>query len=290
LYSSGRGTLEVSAVGFEDLENTTTVNAASLTIHYVNEISDAAGGYLLEAVDDSQATFTVSSAGGYEVGRYIQVGREICLVAALELSNDRLTVERAAFGTTAGTHSAGGQVMILQPRSVVMPFPRNFFGSPASGTYCFPIVFPNVRVGAAEMYVSNAVGDSEIRQIACTSTLDAGIRTLSGGQICIQVSGYLAIQKDAVPPVVIDGARSIRDVFATVVEAPTGNDVVLRLRIDDKELCRLTIAAGDLVSSVVNGMTLGYLPANGLLKLDIVEVGQTADTLPGRDLTVTVRL
>jgi hypothetical protein len=123
-----------------------------------------------------------------------------------------------------------------------------------------------------------------------TGTTSEGLRTLSGGQITIQVEGFLAIQSDAAPPLVVDAAHSMRDVFAVIGEAPTGAPVELRLRQDTEEICRLTIATGATQSNVVKGFGLRALQAQSLIHLDILSAGQTSDTTPGRDLTVIVRL
>jgi hypothetical protein len=54
--------------------------------------------------------------------------------------------------------------------------------------------------------------------------------------------------------------------------------------------CTLTIADGTTTSASVNGFGLPPLLANALVSLDILSVPSAADTLPGRDLTVIVRL
>ena len=53
------------------------------------------------------------------------------------------------------------------------------------------------------------------------ATTDEGLRTLAGGQLSIQVEGYLAMQTDAAPPLVVEDALAARDMFAVVSEAPT---------------------------------------------------------------------
>jgi hypothetical protein len=54
--------------------------------------------------------------------------------------------------------------------------------------------------------------------------------------------------------------------------------------------CTLTIADGQTISNVVNGFGLAPLATNNQLNLDITSVPTAANTLPGRDLTVTIRL
>ena len=54
--------------------------------------------------------------------------------------------------------------------------------------------------------------------------------------------------------------------------------------------CTLTIADGATISNSVNGFGLAPLAASAQISLDITPVPGAADTLPGRDLTVTIRL
>jgi hypothetical protein len=123
-----------------------------------------------------------------------------------------------------------------------------------------------------------------------TATTDLGLRTLSGGQFSIQVEGMLAIQTNAAPPLVVETAHSVRDVFAVVNNAPTGGAVVLEVTQNGQPYCQLTIPNGSIVSNVVDGFALGPLQSNAQIGLNISSVVQTADTTPGRDLTVTIRL
>jgi hypothetical protein len=149
---------------------------------------------------------------------------------------------------------------------------------------------PDVRIGAAELYMTNAIGGGLVAKAAFGATTDQGLRTLGGGQMSIQVQGYLAIQSSAAPALVIEDSHAARDIFAVVREAPDGGAVELQLRQDDTVYCTLTIADGATISNVVSGFGLPALAADGRLNLDITSVPTSAGTLPGRDLTVTIRL
>jgi hypothetical protein len=52
----------------------------------------------------------------------------------------------------------------------------------------------------------------------------------------------------------------------------------------------LTIADGQTSSNLLGGFGLAPLEANARLDLNITSVPTAAGTLPGRDLTVTIRL
>jgi hypothetical protein len=219
----------------------------------------------------------------------IQVEAEVMEVATVG-AGGVLTVARGAFGTAAASHASGTLAYMLDRSVFVVPFPRDFFGSPASGSYACPIFIPDVRIAAAELFMTNSRGNGQTRRVNFTATTDLGLRTLSGGQLTIQVEGPLAIQTAAAPPLVVETAHSVQDVFAVIREAPTGAPIQLRLRVDTSEYCTLTILAGATASNVVPGFGKAALTAASRLFLDIVSVAQTAESSPGRDLTVVVRL
>ena len=112
------------------------------------------------------------------------------------------------------------------------------------------------------------------------------MRTLAGGQYSIQVDGFLAVDQSVAPALVVDAARSVRDVFAVL---GTGADAPVRLQVNVNggAYCQVTFATGAMLSSAVDGKTLPPLAAGAQLTLSVLSVGQT---LPGSDLTLLIRL
>ena len=218
----------------------------------------------------------------------LQVDREIVIVTAAGSST--VTVERAAYSSFAVIHHADTPVYRLSRKTFVVPFARGLFGSPAGGSFHHPIFLPDVRVGAAHLFVTNDFGDSPTAKLTFTATADSGIRTLSGGQFSIQLEGTLAIQTNAAPLLVVEDTHSVRDVYAVIREAPLGGDVELRITADGLTWCTLTIAAGTNISNAVDGFSLPPLTAKSQLSLDVVSVPDDPTLFPGRDLTVTIRL
>jgi hypothetical protein len=146
-------------------------------------------------------------------------------------------------------------------------------------------------VAAAELYVTNAIGNSATRAVGLTQTSDCGIRTMSGGQYSFSVEGFVAVEDGATPEIVVDRRRSIRDVYAIVRVPPyspaDGPPLRMELCNSGESLCELTIPSGGISSAVVDGFTLPLLERDARLSLNITSVGYT---VPGADLTVTVRL
>jgi hypothetical protein len=286
---AGQGTVDLVGIAFSTFTNTHTISAGTLILYYWNELNSPSTITLTTAISDTDTTITLSTAGTSSVGDRLQIETEIIEVEAV-LSGAQYQVTRGAEGTTAAAHSTTAPVYALQSNVSIVPFVSGFFGSPASGDFNYSIFLPDVRIAAAELFMTNVYGSGPPTFAPFVATVDQGLRTLAGGQFSMQVEGYLAIQTDAVPPLVIEATQAVRDIFAVVGEAPSGGDVQLQLRQGTTVYCTLTIADGTTVSASVNGFGLPALVANSQMSLDILTVPGAADTLPGRDLTVIIRL
>ena len=113
------------------------------------------------------------------------------------------------------------------------------------------------RVVAVDGFVSNRKGDSPVKTNNFSALVpNNGLRTLNGGQVDLVVEGVLAIQSNAAPQVSVDRTMSVRDVFATVDQPPTGADLVADVLVAGQVLTNVTIPAGATVSNVVDGAGL----------------------------------
>jgi hypothetical protein len=216
--------------------------------------------------------------------------REVVEVLEVDQDGYRVQVSRGSHGSTAGGHPQGTLVYALSKKIYVLPFPRGFFGSPASGSYSYPAPIPQVRIAAAEMYATNSRGDSPTTGQSYTQTVDSGLRTGAGGQFSLQVDGWLAVEDDAVPELVVEETTAVRDVFAVVREAPAGAPIEVHLKKNGDLYCTLTIPAGATISNAVSGFDMAPLEQGARLTIDVTAVPQAADQTPGQDLTVTIRL
>src|SRR5579862_5380691 len=298
LNLAGSGTIDLIGIAFTDLTNTHTILAGTLTLYFWDELSSPSTFTLAGAILAAATTITLSAAGPAVAGDLIQIEGEILAVVSTSSGGTVYQVTRGSHGSTAAGHAATTPIYHLNRNVTIVPFVDDFFGSPASGSYSASIFLPDVRVGAAELFMTNVRGNSPVAMASFGATTDQGLRTLAGGQLSIQVEGYLAIQTDAAPPLMIDATVAPRDIFAVVNEAPQqasgdppGTDVIqLNLRQGSTVYCSLTFNDGDLVSNSVDGFGLPPLTSGSQLSLDITAVHGAANTLPGRDLTVIVRL
>ncbi len=285
--SPSGGGLDLSGVAFASLVNTRTVAAATLLLYYWDELAEVPQATLSAALETEATTVDLSNPTTAAAGSFVQIAGEVLAVAEVQNGGLLLVVGRGALGSTAEAHPALSRVYPLSRKAFIAPFPRDFFGSPASGSWSFQVTIPDVRVASAELFLTNQQGNGPTAAVCVTQTTDYGLRTLSGGQYSIQVEGFLPIQNALAPDLVVDAAHSVRDVFAVVSEAPIGGPIELQLRQNDAVYCALTIAAGTTISNAVNGFGLPPLAAGSRLSLDVTAVGIEA---PGSDLTVTVRL
>ena len=289
LAVSGEGNLTLSQVAFADLTNTRSVTAGTLEAVYVDELQIPAATVLAQAVDASMTQISVSSALPDNTP-LVQIGSELMTVLGPGSSAGTYVIGRGTFGSVASAHTAGTRVLPLNKRTFVVPFARDFFENPASQNFAHNLHFPDVRVVASEFYVTNSQGTGQATNQCYTASGDGGLRTCSGGQFSLQVGGYLAVQQNAVPPLLVEAPHAVRDIRATVNEAPGATPILLRIWQNSEQVCELTIGAGQTTSNIVDGSTVAPLAGGSTLRLDVVQVGQAWESSPGRDLTVTIRL
>ncbi len=286
----GQGTVEIQSISFSSYANTDSISAGTLTIGYWNELHTPTSVMLGAALDNVSTLITLATAAGVLAGALVQVDAEVMSVQQASSGLGPLTVIRAAQGSVASAHAVGSPVYVLDKKLFVLPFARKFFGSLASGSYAYPLYLPDVRIAYAELFMTNSKGNGFPKILQSTANVDQGLRTLSGGQLSMQVEGMLAIQTEATPPLIVEASHSVRDIFATLGTASTGSPAQLQITQNGQPYGPpLTILPGSTTSNVVDGFLLGPLTAGSTIGLNIVAVSQTGDTLPGSDLTVTIR-
>jgi hypothetical protein len=290
LMTRHRGEIALVAVAFEGLTNTRTVSAATLTLRYWDELTSPTQVLVSADVKADDTTISLSQPAAASAGDFIQIDAELLQVTAVANGGLQCEVTRGVQSSTATAHVAQTPIYRLSESRIVVPFGNDFFGSPSSGSFCYSTLLADVRIASAELYVTNANGNSPVGTNCYTETADGGLRTLSGGQFSIQVDGFLAVQTCVSPALVVQSTHAVWNIFAVVSEAPTGGTIEMDVKQNGALYCHLTIAAGATYSNVVDGFGLPPLVADALVTLDITAVPQVSDCTPGRDLTVTIRL
>jgi hypothetical protein len=280
------GTAELSGVSFTDLANTQTISSATLTLHYWDELGVSPGARLAKGIVDTDQEIDLVSASPATPGSFVQIDYEVVRVDAVENGGTRWQITRGMHRSEAAAHAAQTPVYPLLSKVVIAAFPPGFFGSPYSGSWSYPISLPNLRIASAELLVTNRIGDSPVRSLCLTGTLDRGLRTLSGGQYAIQVEGYLAVEQSAAPALIVEAPHAVRDVYAILGSAADA-EVRLQVNVDGAPYCTLAFPAGTTSSPAADGNLLAPLSTGSKITLSILAVGQT---IPGSDLTVLIRL
>lgn len=280
------GTAELSGVSFTDLTNTRTISAATVTLHYWDELQGQPATTLANALDAAGTEVDLNRAAAGQAGSFLQIDGEVMLVVAIVNTGLGYRVTRGMHGSQAAAHTVSAAVYPLASRTEIAPFPQDFFGSVYSGSWAYPITLPDARIASAELFVTNQIGNSPVNSACFTATTDKGLRTLSGGQYTIQVEGFLAVDQSAAPALIVDAAHSVRDVFAilgTVADA----QVRLQVNVNGASYCALCFDQGSSLAASVNGNGLAPLAAGSQITLSVLSVGQAQ---PGADLTVIIRL
>ena len=156
LIPVGQGSVELGGVGFTDLTNTRTITAGTFVLWHWDELNGTAPGVLASAVTDADGSVGASGLVA-NAGDLLQIEKELVVVTEVN-ADGGLTVQRGSHGTTALAHDAGTPMYLLTRRVYIVPFLRDFFGSPASGSFSFPVFLPDVRIAAAELFVTNSKG------------------------------------------------------------------------------------------------------------------------------------
>ncbi|MFL6466315.1 MAG: phage tail protein [Bryobacteraceae bacterium] len=293
LEAPGGGNFVLSQVGFNNLANIASVSSGTLQLFYWNELADPSSYRLDTALDTSTAVIRINSLPTVQIGDFIQISTEVMSVVSIDALAKELSVVRGACGSPAIRHAVGEAVLKLDTKVIVVPFASGFFENRASVNFLHTFRLPDARVSTAEFFVTNAFGNSQVQQVCFTQNDNAGLRTLSGGQFSLQVSGYLATQQNAAPPLVIESSHAVRDVRASLNQTALGYDTVIHLLQNGTEYCSLVIPSSSSNSDLLNGVKLPPLQAEAVITMNVSlkPTSAAVGTLsPGRDLTVTIRL
>lgn len=294
LSAPGAGLLTLTQVGFTDLTSVSSVSTGTLELISWNELGNVQQFTLAGPLDTSSGTVILAETGTAYIGQTIQIGTELMTVTGFTAGTATYEVSRGVSGSTATTHNQGDDVLHLTTSTAVIPFALGFFENRAATNFAYTMTMPDIRVCAAQFYVTNAFGDSQATSNCYTSVTDGGLRTLSGGQLSLQVGSTLATQTNAAPPLVVEASHAVRDVSALVNQPPAGYDIAIAVVRNGTVYCSLLIPSGQTSSStVIDGATLPALTANDVLNLNVtlnVNATPPATLSPGRDLTVTIRM
>ena len=237
----------------------------------------------------TDTSFTVATAVSASIGDLVQIDGEIMVIQQSVANNTTVPVTRGSHATAAAAHAIQAGVYLLEKKIFILAFAQDFFGSPASGSYAFPITIPDVRIAAADLFMTNSRGNSSVAEESFTDTTDLGLRSLLGGQLTIQVEGPLAIQTNAAPPLLVE-TRAPSETFTQWCRTRlrgAGNHA------SDSEWCGLLRTYDRHWGHCIEcrrWICARTVAGSGNHRAEHYVGGATANTAPGSDLTVTIRL
>jgi hypothetical protein len=287
------GGIDLGAIGFGGALNTTSITGGTYKFHLYDEINGAPPVALSAPVAATDTA--IRAATPPASGAYIQIDGEVMLAGATD-SGGNTTVQRGIHQTVAAAHALTSPIYLLTEKVIVVPFVKNFFGTPVSGNWKYSMQIPAVRIASAELFMTNSLGDGAVASIPLTDSNDNGLRTLAGGQYSFQVTGYLAYQTGAAPNVVVDATRVVGSIYGVLRSPSTGAGVTLQLNVNSVPYATVQFNAWDgqastkaaaCISGIVDGFGLPTLHPGDQISLDVVGVGTTN---PGSDLTLVMLL
>jgi hypothetical protein len=280
------GILLIAGVGFQDLTNTKTISTLTFTVWHFDETAPVETTLTAPAFASS-STLAAASLASFAAGDLALLDTEIVRIASI--SGDTAQIARGQKGSTAADHAAGSKLIRLDKTIFVYNVPRNFFGTPESGAWEAREPFRSMAVCAVELYATNIHGNSPAKVNNYTDGfLDGRLRILSGEQVDLIVEGVIGIESDAVPPVYLRQATSIRDIYAYCKNAPQGGDINAVVKVGGVPLGTVVINDGQTFpANVIDGKDLPAIRPTEPITLDITSVGAT---YPGERLVVSIRL
>src|SRR5271166_1451100 len=162
LNVAGQGTVDITGVGFTSLQNTTSISAGTLTVAGWDELNSPSAAILPNPIAATDANVSLVTLN-LQPGDLVQIETELIQITGTN-TDGTYAVNRGTYGTTAANHAAQVPYYLLNKQTYVMPFVEGFFGSPASGTYVCTIALPDVRIAAAELFVTNSRGNSDVNR------------------------------------------------------------------------------------------------------------------------------
>jgi hypothetical protein len=108
------GTVELSGVSFTELTNTSTITAATLTMHYWDELRGRPALSLAQALSIDGTVLELGAAGNAMQGNYVQIDSEVMRVNSVENNGMRWAVTRGVHSSPASEHGAQSTVYLLQ--------------------------------------------------------------------------------------------------------------------------------------------------------------------------------
>ena len=291
LTTDSEGNFILQEVGFTSATNISTVESGTFTTFTWNmaKASTGADAALAAAMTLSGTALTVVSALSTYAGQVLAIDEE--LVGVLSFSGTAITVARGVLGSAAATHASGAGVFALDETINTLSFPPLLFTEAYAANWQQALPYPNRLLLAAELFVTNQIGNSPATQICYTGLSPFGVAGIptAGYMAGVQgladtfaIAGTLAIGSNLATPYQRDIVTQPRHIVAYVTQPPTGSGITIHINVNGALYYSLTIPAAN--NDAIGTPPFAALPL-GPITIDIIAVGSS---FPGADLGVTI--
>ena len=283
------GTILLRCITTETLTGTNTVSDAILVTYSNDETSTVTAFSLVTPLAANDSTLPASEVLSLGQSTYLQVDSEIICINELTADGLARWIDRGVAGSTVAAHTSGTTCVILERNLHTVPLGAGFFANPTHTEFQYRFLFPNRRVAAVELYLSNTKGTGPGQSVSFLSNGANGLHTFEGATLILQVSGVLSVERDAAGSVSIDRVRVVRDIQAFVDSSPSGGSIAVVVKANGNPVATLTVPGGAVQSgSFVPAGTLA-LVEGAKVNIDVASVPQGTNTFSGKNLSLQIR-
>jgi hypothetical protein len=271
------------------LTGTATVKEAILVTYSNDETAPITSVPLATALGQDDMTLPITSIQALSQGTYIQIDSEIIGINEPTKDGSGLWIDRGVGGSGAAVHFAGASAIVLERNLHTVPLGTGFFANPTHTEFQYRLLFPNRRVAATELYLSNSKGTGPGQDTCFLQNGLNGLRTFEGGTLVLQTSGLLSIERDAANSLSTDRIRIVRDIQAFVDSAPAGGTLDVVVKANGTPIATLVVPNAGLQSGVFAPAGTLALLEGTKVNIDIAAVPQGTNTFSGKNLSVQIR-
>ena len=283
------GSMLLRDITTETLTGTSTVSEAVLVTYSNDEAVPATSCSLGAPLGVDDMTLPIANVLTLAQNTYIQVDSEIICVNEPTKDGSARWIDRGVAGSNIAPHSAAVTGIILERNLHTVPLGAGFFANPAHTDFQYRLLFPNRRVAAAELYLSNTKGTGPAQEACFLQNGQSGLHTFEGGTVILQTSGVLSIERDAANSVSADRVRIVRDIQAFVDSAPSGGGIDIVVKANGVPFATLVVESSAVQSGPFVPDGTVALAEGTKMNIDITAVPQGTNTFSGKNLSVQIR-
>jgi len=283
------GSVLLSNITTNTLTGTITVSSAVLVTYSNDETTPATAIQLTVPLGPNDLTIPAATVQTLPQNTYVQVDSEIIGIDEPTKDGSARWISRGVGGSAAAAHLPGAMAIVLDRSLHTVALGTGFFANPTHTEFQYRLLFPNRRIAAAELYLSNAKGTGPGEDTCFLQNGQDGLHTFEGGTMTLQTAGVLSIERDAANSVSSDRVRIIRDIQAFVDSAPSGGELEVIVKANGTPIATLTVPNGTNQSDAFVPASTLALAEGAKINIDIAAVPQGSNTYSGKNLSVQIR-